>query len=320
MKTITRTELENLYVTMQKTYKEISELTGRSVGVIRRLMNEYNISSRPPGHMKGKRLDDARVSKIRAALIGKPKTEAHKKKLSKSMSGCNNPNFGKKSNRHGKRHWYTCPNGQVVSMRSNWEVAYANWLNDQQINWRYEPVTFVLLDGRAYTPDFLLVETYEYVEVKGWLRKEHDDKMRQFRQENPNIKLILADKNFLTSLGIDLRKQWVSNKPTFPCKECGADFFKKYPHQQLCSIKCRNRFIANVGTISIEEKTIKRRYSGKQHGDQNNASKLSEIDVIDILQMRKDGHTLKDIAIQKGSTIGNVGNIVKGRSWKHIQR
>lgn len=54
--------------------------------------------------------------------------------------------------------------------RSSWEVAYAKYLDKNNIKWLYEPKTFDL-GNTTYTPDFYLPETDTYIEIKGrWIR------------------------------------------------------------------------------------------------------------------------------------------------------
>ena len=49
---------------------------------------------------------------------------------------------------------YFAPDGRVFQLRSGWERLFARWLDERELAWRYEPRTFVLSDGRRYTPDF----------------------------------------------------------------------------------------------------------------------------------------------------------------------
>ena len=246
---ITKQELENLYLKQNKTYKEIADIYGKSVQVVQNNIKLHNIKPRPQGAMTGKACSPAKAAKISAANKGKPKSEQHRKKLSEARLGAKNPNFGKPSP-HPPRIWHQCPNGQWVAMRSNWEVAYAEYLTVNGIKWEYEPKTFILADGRAYTPDFKIQED-EYVEVKGWFRDEHRSKMNQFAKDYPKIKLVLADRKYLIGLGIDLMKKWISMKPQFPCEQCSCLYYRVYPSQRFCCHKCRNKYIANNRCKSI---------------------------------------------------------------------
>ena len=77
----------------------------------------------------------------------------------KRMIGRNSPRFGKLAI-HGKKIKY---NG--IWMRSTWEVAYAKWLDKQNIKWLYESKVFDL-GNCTYTPDFYLPESDTYIEIK----------------------------------------------------------------------------------------------------------------------------------------------------------
>lgn len=253
---------------------------------------------------------------ISDALTGMPKSESHKKKISELKTGSKNPNFGKKC-KSGKRNWYTCPDGKVVSMRSYWEASFADYLNKNSIDWQYESKTFNLPDGSAYTPDFFLPQTNEWVEVKGWYREEHKQKIRDWKIAFPNEKHILADKKYLTSLGIDLKQKWITSKPMFGCVQCCKLFYRKYPDQKLCCVQCRNKFVSNNGPLSKENKP-KRKYNGNQSGQNNSGAKLTLNDIQEIREMKKNGMSAKDIAKQKNSSPSNIYNICRGASWRNI--
>lgn len=63
--------------------------------------------------------------------------------------------------------WYFIKNGNKTKCRSGYEVIYANWLMQNSINFEYEDKCFYLGKGKRYTPDFHLLDTDEYVEIKG---------------------------------------------------------------------------------------------------------------------------------------------------------
>jgi predicted nuclease of restriction endonuclease-like RecB superfamily len=73
-------------------------------------------------------------------------------------------------------------------MRSNWEVAYAKWLDKQNIKWQYEQQTFDLGDT-TYTPDFYLPETDTYIEIKGYWYNISKKKFKLFKKLYPQIKI-----------------------------------------------------------------------------------------------------------------------------------
>jgi len=68
-------------------------------------------------------------------------------------------------NRGWRRFWYYGPD-RNLRMRSRWEVTYAHWLDEQGIEWVYEPVTFIA-PLFSYTPDFYFPSKDLFVEIKG---------------------------------------------------------------------------------------------------------------------------------------------------------
>jgi len=84
--------------------------------------------------------------------------------------------------------------------RSSWEVAFAKYLNDLGISWSYEPEAFETSVG-FYTPDFYVPEWKTYVEIKGYFRKDAEQK---FTEASAMIPLKLLDRRGLEELGINL--------------------------------------------------------------------------------------------------------------------
>lgn len=251
------------------------------------------------------------------ALKGKTKSVEHRKKLSEAKQGSKNANFGKKR-KHGYRCWYTCPNGKIVSMRSKWEVWYAEYLREHGVDFQYECFTFVLENGRAYTPDFFLPYSDEFIEVKGWLTPEHRDRIDNFRKLYPEKKLIIVNREYLENLGIDLRRKWINNKPKFNCGLCNNSYHRSYPQQIYCSVLCRNRAIHAGIKIDLSKPKIRRRYNGTQSGELNNSAKLDVGKVKLILKLKSEGKKIKDIIEVTGASYGNIYNITHGLSWKHV--
>jgi predicted nuclease of restriction endonuclease-like RecB superfamily len=90
--------------------------------------------------------------------------------------------------------------GGKIGMRSGWEVKYAKWLDNQKIEWEYEP-TFELSNGKLYTPDFRL-EDGTIVEIKGYFREDARIKWQMFKEEYPELKKLLLMKEQLKDLGV----------------------------------------------------------------------------------------------------------------------
>jgi hypothetical protein len=113
----------------------------------------------------------------------------------KNNKGRNSPNFGNPP-KHLKRIKY-----KNYLMRSSWEVAYAKYLDKQNVNWQYESRTFDLGE-MTYTPDFYLPETDTYIEIKGWFREKDKIKMNNFKIKYSQEKIIILMKKDLENLGV----------------------------------------------------------------------------------------------------------------------
>jgi hypothetical protein len=86
-------------------------------------------------------------------------------------------------------------------MRSRWEVAYAEWLDEQSIDWQYEPRWFSL-GTTSYTPDFYLTAEDRYVEIKGRMIERDAKKLKKFAERYPHINLTVLQRAELTVIGL----------------------------------------------------------------------------------------------------------------------
>jgi predicted nuclease of restriction endonuclease-like RecB superfamily len=125
---------------------------------------------------------------------GKTISKEMRKKLSKINSGRNNNMFGKIS--HSKGKYY----GKIW-MRSSWEIAYAKWLDKQNIKWLYEPKAFDLGES-TYRPDFYLPEIDTYIEIKGYWRDDAKKKFILCNKLYPKIKIRILNERSLKILRI----------------------------------------------------------------------------------------------------------------------
>lgn len=85
-------------------------------------------------------------------------------------------------------------NYNETSMRSSWEVKYAQYLDKNNIKWEYEKSRFNLGDT-TYIPDFYLPETNKYIEIKGYWSKDGLEKVNKFRKifQNININILMKE-------------------------------------------------------------------------------------------------------------------------------
>lgn len=85
-----------------------------------------------------------------------------------------------------------------IYFRCTWEANYARYLNQLEIEWRYEPKTFWFEGIKSgtvnYTPDFYLLDEDKIVEVKGQWDGKSKTKLRRFRKYYPEefAKLIVV--------------------------------------------------------------------------------------------------------------------------------
>ena len=86
--------------------------------------------------------------------------------------------------------------------RSMWEANYARYLNFNGIKWEYEKKTFwfeqIRRGVRSYTPDFHLLETNVYHEVKGWMDKRSVTKLKRMKLYHPKETVHVIDREFFT--------------------------------------------------------------------------------------------------------------------------
>lgn len=166
---------------------------------------------------KGRELSPEHLANLRKANSG-PLTDEHRKNLSASLMGRKTWNkgltkftnasvmsnslkqMGRIPDYNKYRAHYDGPKGKYL-MRSKWEVAYAEWLDGQGIDWQYEPRWFNL-GGSSYTPDFYLSAEDRYVEIKGRMTEENAKKLKLFAEHYPQISLTVLQRAELTAIGL----------------------------------------------------------------------------------------------------------------------
>jgi hypothetical protein len=89
-----------------------------------------------------------------------------------------------------------------IDLHGMWEVKYAQWLDLHNIKWIRCKNSFKYVfenKVRHYTPDFYLIDTNEYIEIKGYKTSKDDAKWSQFPI---NEKLIILMEKELKDLDI----------------------------------------------------------------------------------------------------------------------
>ena len=134
------------------------------------------------------------------------------------LCGENNPNFGngeklKKAWERGDYDARPVPKSVVSKggrfngtyYRSSWEIAFAEDLFAQGVDGYYEKKRFVLNDGKHYTPDFRLGDTF--IEIKGFWYEKSLKKFKAFQEENPTVDVVI------------LGEEWWKTRPSLSEKE-----------------------------------------------------------------------------------------------------
>jgi len=154
----------------------------------RRMISETlkELFKNPKNHpMYGKRHTDESKKKMRENRIGK-------------CTGKNSPRYGKSPNWETRKWWKKGEKRLGHGVRSSWEFDFAIFLQDQQIEYDYEPKTFEMeIDGKltTYAPDFYIPLYDTWFEIKGYMRELAQKKIDCFKRINPNFELIEKEKH-----------------------------------------------------------------------------------------------------------------------------
>jgi len=168
----------------RRTGKTYEEIFGANADIIKKKLVEA-----------GKRL------KMNSFWSGEKELE-RRKKISETMKA--NPNAGglREGSGRGVKTWYTSPIAGKVYLRSSYELAFVKWLDANNIKWKGNLLKFPYTFEnkiRYYYPDFYLIDTNEYIEVKGFRTKQDIAKWNNFPH-----KLKILYKDDLIKIGITL--------------------------------------------------------------------------------------------------------------------
>jgi hypothetical protein len=98
---------------------------------------------------------------------------------------------GKNTSQRGNAYKHTKSGYRAdldMIFRSNWEANFARILNAYKIDFDFEPVVFpfpIKKGTKAYTPDFYLGKTQEWIELKGYLDDKSKIKLKRFKRYYP---------------------------------------------------------------------------------------------------------------------------------------
>jgi len=131
--------------------------------------------------------------------------EAETKKRNKAVKSClcsekSSIGFNSK-NRFGTVVYYKSNNNGKVRLRSKLERDYAEFLDNSNIKWLYENRSFPYIDKegkrRTYTPDFYLIDSDEFIEVKGYDNGETEYKINALKKLDVDISVVKKE-DFIT--------------------------------------------------------------------------------------------------------------------------
>jgi hypothetical protein len=148
--------------------------------------------ARMSAQRKGRKFSVKHRSNLSVALTGRVVPLSVRLKIGKASalrwetaSDADYERIAKNGNR-GKWTWY---NG--IHFRSSYEARFAKLLDLRKWAWVYEPRRF-RLSTTSYLPDFFVPTMKCYVEIKGWLDPDSKEKIRLFREERPDLPLVVV--------------------------------------------------------------------------------------------------------------------------------
>lgn len=84
------------------------------------------------------------------------------------------------------KHWFS---NEDIVCQASYEKATVVYFNKNKIDYLWQVQTFLMPDGRTYRPDCYLPDSNLWVEIKGYFRKDAEEKWNWFKKEYPNSEL-----------------------------------------------------------------------------------------------------------------------------------
>lgn len=149
----------------------------------------------------------AKVSATRSKMMLNP-SEREKYRQSSIDAHARGVYIGTKC---GQTKWYDYKhsNGQIYKVQGTWELKYIKWLDENNIEFECHKGRIPYIDkfgiSRNYYPDFYLIKSKTYIDVKGdfWYYKSKD-KFDLLFDQYPNLSLVILRKAQLKELGIEI--------------------------------------------------------------------------------------------------------------------
>lgn len=161
--------------------------------------------------LKRKRIYCSRSCSTTSRQLGKKLSIKHKEAISLGSSVDSHSFF-----KRVKFYEIFCPYlKKNVKVQGTYELKYAKYLNDNNISWeKQRSLNFrYSIDDikRTYFPDFHLIETDEFIEIKGHFPEKDKMKMEAVISQNIENKFIILQHDDLELLGIDLSYRFIAS-------------------------------------------------------------------------------------------------------------
>lgn len=132
------------------------------------------------------------------------KEELRKKKISESAKRNKRSGGYRVGSGRSRGCWYESKFAGKVYLDSSWELAYAKWLDLNQVKWQRCKNKFDYeFDGKKsnYIPDFYLIDLNLFVEIKGYVTERDQAKWKSIR-ETHNKELVVLTQSDLEVLSV----------------------------------------------------------------------------------------------------------------------
>lgn len=113
-----------------------------------------------------------KTSQIRLGKPGHLQTDKTKQQISDTAKKNKKSGGYRLGAGHSNGCWYTTLNKRQVYFDSSWELAYAKFLDESNINWIRNTQKFEYQyqdETKNYIPDFYLPDSDVYIEIKGYI-------------------------------------------------------------------------------------------------------------------------------------------------------
>lgn len=119
-----------------------------------------------------KEINEKKVESAKKTISNYTDEKKEKIHIIRSDAAKKSGNGGYRENSgRGKKSWYESKITGRVFLHSSYELAYAKWLDENEINWERNKKWFNYeFEGKVkkYYPDFFLIDENCYVEIKGF--------------------------------------------------------------------------------------------------------------------------------------------------------